>query len=232
MYIYGKRWPTSKAIAEKLGCKVGRRLTRVRKRGMIINWGYGFDFEACPHVINRKIVVNKCSELRILREQGIKTPEINSFPTFPMLGRDYRHTQGRDIVKYNDLESWEERENLRIHDFYTEYIDKKGEYRVHVLGDNVPCITKKKRMEDEEQNELIWNYDNGWKQIKYNESGRYWDELAELGKSAVKALGYDFGAVDIIVGQDETLYVLEVNTAPGLIEDRIDMYVEYFRGLL
>lgn len=41
------------------------------------------------------------------------------------------------------------------------------------------------------------------------------DNVIELGISAVQALGLRLGAVDIIV-KDDTPYVLEVNSAPGL----------------
>ena len=48
--------------------------------------------------------------------------------------------------------------------------------------------------------------------------------------AACNALGYDFGAVDIVMDRLGSLYVLEVNSAPALqVEDRLDKYVEYFR---
>jgi glutathione synthase/RimK-type ligase-like ATP-grasp enzyme len=41
--------------------------------------------------------------------------------------------------------------------------------------------------------------------------------ISSLGNSALDAIGLDFGAVDILVGMDNQVYVLEVNTAPGVL---------------
>ena len=43
---------------------------------------------------------------------------------------------------------------------------------------------------------------------------------------AIKVLGLDFGAVDIIYNkQEDKWYVLEVNTAPGIYGTTLDKYV-------
>ena len=53
-----------------------------------------------------------------------------------------------------------------------------------------------------------------------------------IAVNAVKALGLDFGAVDIIYNEKENqYYVLEVNTAPGLEGTTLIKYAERFSKL-
>lgn len=219
MYIFGRVQPTTRAIAEAIPCLRGRRLTRIRRRRLVVNWGQFRDFSDCSRVLNENAGRNKYTELSLLHRAGVPVPRFGrDIPDYEYLGRRNSHTRGRDIELNGDG------------DFFTELIHKKGEYRVHVLGDDAPVITKKKKMR-EDADSLVWSHGNGWKQIRYREGGRYYAKLQEVGHDAVKALDYDFGAVDIVIDRDtERAIVLEVNSAPGLIEDRVDEYVEYFRG--
>ena len=53
-----------------------------------------------------------------------------------------------------------------------------------------------------------------------------------MGIDAVSALGLDFGAVDIIEDADGKLYVLEVNTAPGLEGQTLTLMAEALKELI
>lgn len=106
---------------------------------------------------------------------------------------------------------------------YTQYIRKDSEYRIHVVRDEIVLIQQKRKEKEAEQTadqKLIRNYDNGWI-FAANDVGFTSNEQKESCKAAaiasVRALGLDFGAVDLVVGRrDGNPYVLEVNTAPGL----------------
>lgn len=106
---------------------------------------------------------------------------------------------------------------------YTKYIRKNAEYRLHVLRDTVLVIQQKRRDSEAEQTadqKLIRNHANGWvfavNDVSFiNEDQR--KQCEQLAVSAVKSLGLDFGAVDLVVSAKEGLpYVLEINTAPGI----------------
>jgi hypothetical protein len=98
---------------------------------------------------------------------------------------------------------------------YTKYVFKNREYRVHASPNGV--IDTQQKVRDPNQEPKSWkirSHDNGFifqrKNITPNAKR---DELACL---AVKTLGLDFGAVDIVEDKKGIFYVLEINTAPGL----------------
>ena len=111
---------------------------------------------------------------------------------------------------------------------YTEYIPKKAEYRFHVFGDRVIDIQqkKKKRGFDEEQRDTrIRNLHNGY--IYSRDGIAPPDGAADLAVRAVAALGYQYGAVDLIYNEKRNqCYVLECNSRPGLMGTTLDKYAD------
>ena len=54
------------------------------------------------------------------------------------------------------------------------------------------------------------------------------DHVRAQSVAAVRSLGLDFGAVDVVERQNKA-YVLEVNTAPGLVGTTLEKYVDAIR---
>lgn len=140
---------------------------------------------------------------------------------FPVLGRALNHSGGTDIVKIDEPTEGVSKA------FFSQYIVKKAEYRVHVLGDRAIIISFKRRGTTGNMEDVVWNDGTGWGFREY--SGIYFRKLAIMGVAAVKSLNYDFGAVDIIRGQDNQLYTLEVNSAPALAMHRARIYASEFK---
>jgi glutathione synthase/RimK-type ligase-like ATP-grasp enzyme len=113
---------------------------------------------------------------------------------------------------------------------YVKSINKTKEFRVHVVADQAIDLQEKRRKNGSRANEMIRNLDNGWVFCRQNivaPAG-----LKELGVAAVKAVGLLFGAVDIIFDAvGNRLYVLEVNTAPGLTNSTAVSYAKAFLNL-
>ncbi len=57
------------------------------------------------------------------------------------------------------------------------------------------------------------------------------EEVREAARSAVRALGLDFGAVDVL-WKDGSCCVLEVNTAPCLTDATSDTLARYARAFM
>ncbi len=117
---------------------------------------------------------------------------------------------------------------------YTQYIKKAQEYRVHVVFGTVIDIQQKRKRTDAQEGEInyaIRNYHTGWVYCRENivePAG-----LRDQAVLAVEQLDLDFGAVDIIYNSHyNKLYVLEVNTAPGLEGQTVTNYSDAFTKYL
>lgn len=109
---------------------------------------------------------------------------------------------------------------------YTQYIFKTAEYRVHVIGGKV--VDTQRKIKDPDVDEVktwkVRSHDNGF--IYARNGVEPSAARNDLAVKAVKALGLDFGAVDIICDKGGTYYVLEVNTAPGLEGQTVNGYAQ------
>lgn len=118
--------------------------------------------------------------------------------------------------------------------FYTRYIKKRDEFRVHVFGGQVIDVQRKMRKKDVPDDRVDWkirNHSNGF--IFGREDVSPADDVLQQAVNAVAALRLDFGAVDVIWNEHHgKAYVLEVNTAPGLEGTTLEKYVEAFKELL
>lgn len=110
---------------------------------------------------------------------------------------------------------------------YTAYIPKKAEYRYHIFNGEVIDVQQKKRKSnyDGERDTKVRNLANGY--VYCRDGIDPPDGAATLAINAVNALGYQYGAVDIIYNEKRNQsYVLEVNSRPGLMGTTLDKYVE------
>lgn len=112
---------------------------------------------------------------------------------------------------------------------YTKYIPKDGEWRIHATRSGVFHVQKKRRRAGVEASPLVRNLANGW--VFTIQDATPPSCVAEAGAAAVRALGLDFGAADVIYNRRlDRAYVLEVNTAPGLEGTTLVKYVEMLRA--
>lgn len=216
---------TAKRLASIIGCRASKKFLP-RRREFIVNYGKNYN-EAD---LNTNVNFNKFKVQRLLEENGIRMPKIfiknEEIPdeVFPILARKQYHSQGRDIIYIHNKEHFRTIPTYK-YDFLTEYINKKSEYRVHILGNEIAFVNIKFDKEGY-ADPIVRNKLNGWKQISYE--GIWKDKLIELAKNTIKILRYDFGAVDII-RKGKKLYVLEVNSAPGLEKRKLQIYADYLK---
>ena len=115
-----------------------------------------------------------------------------------------------------------------------EYIKKQAEYRAHVAMGRMILLAQKRKRSNTEQTQdqqLIRSCDNGWVHAVNNVDPPP-EDLELMCIKAVQYLGLDFAAVDVIVSQDGKVYILEVNTAPGIEGDTtIKVYKKAFKSL-
>jgi len=112
---------------------------------------------------------------------------------------------------------------------YTKYIFKEKEYRVHVANGKV--IDTQRKIKDPDREVVTWKVRSHANGFLFARNGIDPDHARDqLATAAVNALGLHFGAVDIIQDKAGVLYVLEINTAPGLEGQTVERYAEAFRS--
>jgi len=110
---------------------------------------------------------------------------------------------------------------------YTKYRKKKKEFRVHVFRNQVVHVLEKRRKSNYEgtADAKIRNIANGY--VFCSEGVVEPSGLRELALAASKVTASDFKGVDI--GYNEKLnhlFVIEVNSAPGIEGTNVDRYIE------
>lgn len=116
---------------------------------------------------------------------------------------------------------------------YTQYVKKLSEFRVHVFNGEVidVCQKRKKIGYKGESVPEIRSHQYGW--VFCREDIEEPGFLRPSAVKAIKALGLNFGAVDIIYNQQkDRCYVLEVNTAPGIEGTTVELYAKSIKAYL
>ena len=139
-----------------------------------------------------------------------------------VFGRKYLNAScGKGIVVLEP-----DTDNLPLCPVYTQYKKKKREFRVHVFKDQVVSVTEKKRRKEfnGERDTKIRNLANGYVFIQSVENEP--EGLRELALRAAAVTKSDFRGVDVGYNQlKDELFVIEVNSAPGIQGSNVDKYL-------
>jgi hypothetical protein len=111
---------------------------------------------------------------------------------------------------------------------YTRYVKKQAEYRVHIVRGRIIDVQRKIR--DPDNTPVDWHVRSHRNGFIFVRSGFELPVDAETQSlRAFRASGLDFGAVDCIIDRDGNAWVLECNTAPGLVGTTVTKYADAFR---
>jgi glutathione synthase/RimK-type ligase-like ATP-grasp enzyme len=243
LYPYNEGSASAKALATALGIKRLKREGKPIKVDIVLNWGCSSDnFPRgieCEEIINDpncvRLATNKLKSFNALRWGNVTIPDFTE-------SREEAAkwlAEGVTVVERHTL-TGHSGEGVRIvalgqalqqAPLYVKYIPKKDEYRVHVFREKAFFVQQKKRKQEVPDDKINWqvrNHQNGF--IYANQDVALPQKALDQAIASIKALGLDFGAVDIIYNQkSDTYYVLEVNTACGLTGTTLDKYVEVFK---
>jgi len=206
------------ALTEKLGYKVWRT-TLVKPRRTSLKYGHSVD---------------KLFQYKWFAEQGLSALEFttDSEEAFrwctidkkTMVGRRFLNSScGKGIV-IEEPDSTNFTMGLPV---YTVYKKKKREFRVHVFQGTVVSVVEKRKKKDwaDQRDTKVRNLANGYIfcQSVTNEP----EGLRELALAAAKVSPSDFRGVDIGYNEKNNgLFVIEVNSAPGITGANIAKYVQ------
>uniref|UniRef100_A0A6H1ZM37 ATP-grasp fold RimK-type domain-containing protein n=1 Tax=viral metagenome TaxID=1070528 RepID=A0A6H1ZM37_9ZZZZ len=232
IYLLGRETPLPK-YQETTGVKLARvgsfqfikslKDITICPEDILVRWG---KTEYSNREWRFKIVLNKSSVINLVKdklecsifllEHGVRTPIVytrkESIPShkFPVLRRLRFHSRGRDILRVDDRLQLNEVDG----DYFVEYIYSTEEYRVHVFNNEVIRIQKKVPTRGEY---WIRNVDHGYiLSDTYTHDYPLEEKIIEESIKASKALGLNFGGIDVIVSEEGVPHILEANSAPRL----------------
>lgn len=240
LYSYNNGSASAKALAAGLGIKMLKREGKpIVVKDVLINWGCSRierDILGDHVTLNPEYAiqtaVNKLTAFQTMKD-------VVSIPEFTEDRYDAINwlAGGHTVVARTKLNG-HSGEGIHIltqdNEFveaplYVKYVKKNAEYRIHVFQEEVFFVQKKARkldVPDEEVNWQVRNHQNGF--IYANQDVQVQEEAKKQAIMAVKTLGLDFGAVDIIETAKGKIYTLEVNTACGLEGTTLQKYIEQF----
>jgi ribosomal protein S6-L-glutamate ligase RimK-like protein len=181
-------------------------------------------------------VFNKFDEAGIPHPRVVTLEQLSSnAPNLPkaILGRENKTSQGRGIEIYHSIEEWRRKfpkgrgtiKGEQAHDFYVELLDCKSEHRMHVFQGQIVCELNKRI----KPGTIIHNCSLGSPLIFGRITHPQRNLMEEYSIKAVQACGLDFGAVDIFVDKNDKVYILEVNSDPGMPDGIGYLYAQRIR---
>lgn len=226
----GRSRPSALKIAEASG----GRITAVRRSEGEVNFGRARANTALnPDTSNS---TNKRIMRELFRDNDVPMPELYTHRLtdfrnrinfddlrFPCVGRPDFHMKGRGYWlcrNANDVPRalrGTRRKKAAAH--FMEFVEADREYRVHIFKGKSIRISEKRFKDDTKKDYTTAKPGN----ISLR-------RVRRAAKAAVEALGLDYGTVDVLATGDnnERVYVLEVNAAPGLGGSMPKLYADTF----
>jgi len=204
----------------------GHRVVR-RKDGqdydVVVCWGASMRdplVKRVPALNGHVNSFDKYAALDRFVKAGIRTPEFFSVERgmhheyndpFPWFARKFHHEKGNDIRVCRTRKDVERVFENRSHDFFSVYIPHDQELRAWVYKNKVFAVYHKQYRVHDVENYKRMEFRSELRDDLLNERA-----LIAPATNAVEALRMDFGAVDILHGEDGKYYVLEVNSMPDI----------------
>jgi hypothetical protein len=186
--------------------------------------------------------VDKLTQYKWFQQQGLSSLEFtqDDFTAhvwlqegFTVFGRKLLNASCGDGIVVGDPGS----NKMPLCPVYTKYKPKKREFRVHVFKDKVVTIVEKRRKSDwngDKKDTKIRNLANGY---VFCQSIELTDQLRErvekLALAASLVCSSDFKGVDLGYNEKhDDLFVIEVNSMPGVQGTNVEKYVQVMKAFI
>lgn len=186
---------------------------------VIIRWGSRIEFDQTGFIsYNNSKALKLASNKKLARlkmlEKGVRVPRVITPENYDeinptkIIARPLQHSKGKNFVVLVGKQQF--LNHYREGWYYSEFINKEREFRVHVvLGKVLACLEKPQG--DSE----AWNRAVNHEAFTLMEWGDVRKDISYQACLACEALNLDLGGVDVMWYEDKA-YVIEVNTAPTL----------------
>jgi hypothetical protein len=236
----------AKNLAHALGIKKlkqeGSKFVGNKKK-LVINWG---NSETNKEIENSSVlnlpnkvakVTNKLAFFKVLEGTHVRVPDwTDNYEDARTWIKEGKIVVARTKLNGHSGEGIviaETLDDLPKAPLYTLYKPKKSEFRVHIMKERVIDVQRKALDKDFPKEKINWkvrNLDGGFIFARNDGLGLVPDDVYDQAVDAVIACGLHFGAVDVIYNEKEKkAYVLEINTAPGLMGETVEIYANAFR---
>ena len=196
--------------------KVSRIPRRHPERHKYVNWG-----SVGAEGLNNSPLYGKLTEIQKLTAAGIPTVTVGNRGE-GYIYRNFTHQGGLDLLFPEEA--------ARRPGFWVKKEEISHEYRVHVFRGASIRAGRKGPANDYDAHDWVRSYGGGWR-IYYDGTGVK-NRHRDIAKTAVEALGLDFAAVDVAERPDRSVFVLEVNRAPGAEGRTAIAYAEKIKAWL
>ena len=232
LYLHVERSPTGRRLLATGRFTPWTHNVTLNRRDVIFTWGSDLvgihhDLHGAKY-LNPILCWDKLDQGQRILRAGVSLPKLYYTEEewrrdrYPDLVKKPRCGQGgRGIVLCNRLN----RPGWRYDNIYQLFINKSREFRVQQIGPFSAYIMEKLR--PAEGDGVCWNLDQGaeWHRLPPG-SGRLQTRLNRIAQNTLRAISYDFGAVDVMTDEEEQLYVLECNSRPGLGSENINLFAD------
>lgn len=213
-----------------------------RQDGVIINWGV-----SGGEGLNHAPYLGGLAQLEKFQAAQISHPVFTTNPQEVLkwirsdmdrpFARKVDHSQGKDVWSlYTKTckriqQGWTPRMTGPFWeaDYWVQFVPSVEEWRIHVFQGKSIARGKKVLQGEPWRHLQVRSRNNGWR-LDHTQTPP--KGLRKFAKSMVAAVGYDFGACDILVCPDGGYCALEVNKAPGLDEYTATAYAEACKRLV
>lgn len=243
VYPYSSRSLSARSVARELGGLTLKRegsQYRFRQGDVILNWGN----YRVPHPVTFnqpeavRICTSKTRTYKVLAQAGVPTVEWTASRS-----EAQRWLTEGSIVFHRAVDSGARgvgitvlgpdspHESLPQGGFFTKKISGR-EFRVYCVGDQVTSILEKRQRLGIDADPHVRSYANGYVFCRNHRSPIDRDLFTNTSVRALQAVGLDFGGIDVILKNDGTLHVLEINSAPGITGTALQEMCGAFRALI
>lgn len=211
----------------------------------IIRWGNRIEAETAKDTIvyNKSEAIAKATDKKLSRELFHKgkvrapksvTPDNVTNGDYPIIARPSRHAKGKNfiVLKTRDEFVRHYTANVSTGWYYSAFVNKEREFRVHCAHGKILAIMEKGQGGDK----IAWNRAQTGESFTRVSQKDYIFTVCFQALKAVQTLGLDFAGVDVMLiaenGKPQA-YVLEVNTSPTLNSSDFvsEQYAKYFDWL-
>ena len=227
IYIRGDKSTGTEVLKTHLS-KAGHTITRNKneKHDVTVCWGTSMQELRGPNLNGKVNRFNKFEHFNLFDKLRVKHPiaflaeDMGEYmirpPAFPWLARSLYHDNGKDIIPINSLREALSCLKTKKPDFFSVFVPTRTEYRVWVcLGKALAVYEKVHRARKFTGTEKEFNFYQSFL-FEKDDDQRENAALCTPAINAVTAINLDFGAVDVLLGEDREYYVLEVNSMPNI----------------